>query len=170
VRARLGAISCLAAIAVADYVIHRKDPSWFEIGPLDHTAHLATAALLLPPGKSLGWAASFMAGSLLPDLDHVPLAFQDPEVGDPRPRSHSLLSLGPAALGSTSTALGMLAHFARDIGVEPGLPLFWPLSGRHLKLPYAAYAAGITALATLRAARGSAAPAGATSAAATGSA
>jgi LexA-binding, inner membrane-associated putative hydrolase len=156
------ALACVGTIAVADYLIHRRGPSWFQIGPLDHAAHVATAALLLPSRKPRPWAINFMAGSLLPDLDHVPLAFQDPEVGDPRPRSHSLLSLAPAALGSHSTALGMLAHFARDICLEPGLPLLWPLSGRQLKFPYGVYATAVTGLAALRAARDSEVPAAAT--------
>jgi hypothetical protein len=144
------ALGCLATIAVADYVIHRKDPSWFAIGPLDHAAHLATAALLLPRGRSRAWKASFLAGAILPDLDHVPLAFQDPEPGDPRPRSHSLLSVAPAAAGSRSTAAGMLTHFARDLALEPGLPLLWPLRQRALRVPYAAYAAVTVAAALLR--------------------
>lgn len=161
------AVACIATIAVADHVIHRKAPSWFAVGPLDHAAHLATAALLIPPGRSRGWALSFMAGSLLPDIDHVRLAFQDPVVGDPRPRSHALLSVAPVALGSTPTALGMLAHFARDISVEPGLPLLWPLSERHLKLPYGAYAGALSVIAALRSRSDSGAGAGARAAAAT---
>lgn len=151
-------------------MIHRKEPSWFAIGPFDHAAHVATAALLLPRGRSRGWSVSFLAGSLLPDVDHVPLAFQDPNAGDPRPRSHSLLSLGPAALGSWPTALGMLAHFARDIAAAPGLPLLWPLSGRQLKVPYVYYAAVVIALAARSRRPDSAARADATSAPATGSA
>jgi hypothetical protein len=131
------ALACLATIAAADYVIHRKDPGWFAIGPMDHAAHLATAALLLPRGRPAAWRVSFMAGSLLPDIDHVPLAFQDPEVGDPRPRTHHLIALGPALLGSRSTAGGMATHYARDLALEPGVPF---LGGRHLRIPYAGYA------------------------------
>ncbi len=156
------ALACVATVAVADYVIHRRDLSWFQTGPLDHAAHLATTALLIPPGKSRPWVTSFLVGSVLPDLDHVPLAVQGPEVGDPRPRSHSLLSLAPAALGSPATALGMLTHYARDAALEPGLPLLWPLTGRHVRVPYGVYAAAIIVLAASRAAPGSKAPAGAT--------
>jgi hypothetical protein len=134
-------------IAAADYVIHRREPSWFAIGPLDHAAHLATALLLLPPGWPRPRQASFMAGSLLPDVDHVPLAFQDPEAGDPRPRTHSLIALGPALLGSRSTAAGMAAHYVRDLALEPGVPF---LGGRHLKAPYAAYALLVAAAAYWR--------------------
>ena len=141
------ALGCLATIAAADYVIQRKDPSWFATGPLDHAAHLATAALLMPRGRSRGWRASFMAGSLLPDIDHVPLAFMNPERGDPRPRSHSVLALGPVLLGSRSTAAGMATHYARDLALDPGVPL---LGGRHLRAPYLAYAVLILATAYSR--------------------
>lgn len=149
------AFASLGAIAIADCVIHRRSPSWFAIGPLDHAAHLATAALLLPRGRSLGWTVSFMAGSLLPDLDHVPLAFRDPKPGDPRPPSHSLLSVAPAAAASRATAAGMLAHLARDLALAPGAPVLWPLSSRQLRVPYAVYAAAVTALAARALLRGS---------------
>jgi hypothetical protein len=130
-------LTCIATIAAADYVIHRKDPSWFAVGPLDHAAHLATAALLLPRGRSRGWKVSFVAGSLLPDIDHVPLAFQDPEPGDPRPPTHSMLALGPALLGSPATAAGMATHYLRDLALGPGVPAF---GGKHIRFPYGAYA------------------------------
>jgi len=161
------ALGCLATIAVADYVIHKKNPSWFAIGPIDHLAHLATAALLIDPSKRpRGWTASYLAGSILPDLDHVPLAFQDPTRGDPRPRSHSLLSVGPAAARSRSTAAGMLVHFARDLALDPGVPLFWPLRSGTVHVPYAVYAAVLSA-AVLARRRGSESPAGARSGATT---
>jgi hypothetical protein len=144
------ALSCLGVVAAADYVIHRKDPSWFAIGPLDHAAHLATAALLIDLRKRpRGWTASYLAGSILPDLDHVPLAFQDPTPGDPRPRSHSLLAIAPAAAGSRATAAGMVAHFARDLALDPGVPLLWPLRRGTLRVPYVTYAAALIAAALL---------------------
>lgn len=161
------ALACLGTIAVADYVIHHKEPGWFAIGPLDHAAHLATALLLMPPGRPREWQISYMAGALLPDVDHVPLAFQDPKPGDPRPPTHSLVSLGPAVIGSRACAAGMAAHYARDLALDPGVPF---LGGRHLRVPYGVYAAGVTALALLRAARDSGAPAAASSGPATGSA
>ena len=154
-RARL-ALACLGVVAAADYVIQRRGPTWFQIGPLDHAAHLATAALLMPPGRPRGWAVSFMAGALLPDIDHVPLAFRDPEVGDPRPRTHSLIALGPALLGSRSTAAGMATHYVRDLAMEPGVPL---LGGRHLRGPYGAYALLLLAAAYSRSRPSESAPA-----------
>jgi hypothetical protein len=131
------ALACIATVAVADYVIHRTNPSWFALGPFDHAAHVATAALFMPQDRPAGWKAGYLAGSLLPDVDHVPVALRDPEPGQPRPRTHSFLSLGPALLGSPAVAAGMATHYLRDLSLEPGVPFF---GGRHLRLPYAAYA------------------------------
>jgi hypothetical protein len=143
VRARL-AIGCLATVAVADYVIERVELPWLAIGLFDEPAHLATGWLLG------GSDPLFLAGSLLPDVDHVPLAFQDPQPGDPRPKTHSLCAAAVTALFSRRLAAGMLAHFARDLAVQPGVPLLWPLTGRELRIPYAAYAAALVAAAALR--------------------
>ena len=149
------AFLCLATIAVADHVIHSKGPSWFAVGPLDHAAHLATAGLIaLNLERPPGWMASFLAGSLVPDVDHVPLAFQDPQPGDPRPRTHSLLSAVPVAVGSRATAAGVLAHFVRDLALAPGVPLLWPLWRKPLRIPYAAYVGALSALAGLVLRRG----------------
>lgn len=150
------ALACLAVVAAADYVIHRRDPSWFAIGPLDHAAHVATAALLLPSGRSRGWRANYFIGSLAPDIDHVPMAFGDPHAGDPRPATHSVMSMGPALVGAPSVAAGMAAHYVRDLALEPGVPL---LGGRHLKVPYGAYALLLLASAYSRSRSWRAAPA-----------
>jgi LexA-binding, inner membrane-associated putative hydrolase len=143
VRARL-AIGCLGTVAVADYVIERVDLPWLAVGLFDEPAHLATGCLLGGPDPL------FLAGSLLPDLDHVPLAFRDPKPGDPRPKTHSLCAAALTALVSRRLAAGVLAHFARDLAVQPGVPLLWPLTGRQLRIPYACYAAALVASAALR--------------------
>jgi hypothetical protein len=163
VRAR-SAIACLATIAVADRVILRHTPRWHAIVLFDHPAHVATAILLG------GTDPVYLAGSLAPDIDHIPAAFGSPQAGDPRPKTHSLC--GPLAVApfSPRLAAGMLAHFVRDLALDPGVPLLWPLSKRSFRLPYAAYAAALIATAAWRAGPGSAAPRGATSAPATGSA
>jgi inner membrane protein len=143
VRSR-AALACLATIAVADYVIRRRTPRWIVIGLLDHPAHVATAMLLRPR-----WNREYLAGSLLPDLDHIPLALQriHPSPGDPRPMSHCLLAVAPVAAVSQSAAAGMLAHFARDLAIGTGVPLLWPATERHFRLPYPLYLAGCFLLA-----------------------
>jgi hypothetical protein len=150
------ALAALATIAVADYVIHRRKPRWIVAGMFDEPAHVATALLLRRRPN-----AAYLAGSLLPDLDHVPLALQPvhPEMNDPRPVTHCLLTVAPVALLSRDAAMGMLAHFTRDLGVGTGVPLLWPLSRSSVKLPYLAYAVLVLASAYSRSRPSRAAPA-----------
>ena len=145
-------LACVAVIAFADYVIKRRRPSWFQVGLVDEPAHMATA-ILLHPGRP---SVAYLVGSVLPDLDHVPLAFRKPEVGSARPRTHSLYVVAPAALVSRELAAGMLAHFVRDLAGKPGVPL---LSSRRLQVPYAAYAVLVLAAAYSRSRPWRAAPA-----------
>jgi membrane-bound metal-dependent hydrolase YbcI (DUF457 family) len=153
------ALGCLATVAAADYTLHRRKPRWLLIGLFDHPAHLATAGLVIlnsqrrPPR----WTAAFLVGSLLPDLDHVPLVLreQHPTADDPRPVSHCLLAVAPLAAAAAATqserlhgaACGMVAHYARDLGVGSGVPLLWPATSRSVRVPYGVYAAACVALA-----------------------
>jgi hypothetical protein len=141
---RRTALACLATIAVADYVIQRRPPRWILVALFDHPAHVATAMLIHPSG-----GAAYLAGSLLPDLDHVPLALRPvhPSLDDPRPVSHCLLATVPVAALNRAAAAGMLAHFARDVGVGTGVPLLWPATRRSIRVPYLVYAAGCVLLA-----------------------
>jgi membrane-bound metal-dependent hydrolase YbcI (DUF457 family) len=153
------AISCLATIAAADYTLHRRKPPWLLIGLFDHPAHLATAALLAlgAPARPRRWTVAFLAGALLPDVDHIPLALRDqhPSPDDPRPVSHCLLAVAPVAAlaGITQSerlhgaASGMIAHYARDLGVGSGVPLLWPATRRSMRVPYALYAGACLVLA-----------------------
>jgi membrane-bound metal-dependent hydrolase YbcI (DUF457 family) len=155
------ALGCLATIAAADLVLHRTKPPWITLGFFDHPAHLATAGLIalnLAP-RSSKWAKAFMAGALLPDVDHVPLALKRPHPapGDSRPISHCLLTIAPVAALASATrserlqgvAGGMAAHYLRDLGVGTGVALLWPVSRRSFRLPYRVYAGGCVALCVL---------------------
>ena len=120
---------------------------------------MATAALVVlnaqrrPPR----WTVAFLVGSLLPDLDHVPLVLreQHPTADDPRPVTHCLLAVAPlaAAAGATQSerlhgaACGMVANYARDLGVGSGVPLLWPATNRSLRVPYSVYVVSCVALA-----------------------
>jgi inner membrane protein len=157
------ALACLATVAAADWTIRTRRPRWILVGLLDEPAHLATAGLVLVnlTPRSTEWAVGFMAGAALPDLDHVPLALSriHPSVDDPRPVTHGLLAVsplaaaalllrpGPAKDAAAGAAFGTLAHFARDLAVGTGVALFQPFTPRNVKVPYALYAAGLTALA-----------------------
>jgi hypothetical protein len=149
-------LAALATIAVADYVIHRRTPRWIVVGMFDHPAHVATAVLL-----NRNPTPAYLAGSLLPDIDHIPLALRlvHPNPGDPRPVTHCLLTVAPVAALNRDAAKGMLAHYVRDLGVGTGVPLLWPLTRRSLKLPYVAYAVLVLATAYSRSRPSRAAPA-----------
>src|SRR5215212_6849873 len=72
---------------------------WFAIGLFDEPAHLATGYLLG------GSDPVFLAGSVLPDVDHIPLVFEDPTPGDPRPEcSPTSPAISPLAPVSRSSA------------------------------------------------------------------
>jgi membrane-bound metal-dependent hydrolase YbcI (DUF457 family) len=155
------ALGCLATVGVADGVLHRARLPWIVQGLLDHPAHLATAGLIAlnSPARPRRWTVSFLAGALLPDVDHIRLALRPPhpEPGDRRPFSHCLLTIVPVAALASATqserlhgaASGMVAHYVRDLGVGTGVPLFWPVSRRSFRVPYALYAGGCVALAVL---------------------
>ena len=143
------ALGSLAAVAAADWKIHKRRPRWIVVGLFDEPAHLATAALVLVnlPPRSPRWSAGFMAGALLPDLDHVPLALArvHPDIDHPRPITHCLLALAPLAVAGVvargpareyarGAAAGGLAHFARDLAVGTGVTLLRPLSRRSFRV------------------------------------
>lgn len=151
------ALGSLATIAAADWFILRRRPRWILIGLADEPAHLATAVLVLLnlPRRPRREVALVLLGAVAIDADHVPLVLrtQHPEAGDPRPLTHSLLV--PAALAATgqqAAALGVAAHYLRDLASDAGVPAAAPLSDRTITVPYAAYALAMTALA-IRAAR-----------------
>jgi len=146
------ALGAVAGIAAADYVLYRRKPRWIMLGLFDHPAHLATAGLFVlnAPQRPTRWKVAFLVGSVLPDVDHVPLVLRDqhPSPDDPRPVSHCLLAVAPIAAMAAVTqserlhgmAAGMTAHFLRDLGVGTGVPLLWPVTRRSVRMPYAAYA------------------------------
>lgn len=160
------ALAALTTVAAVDLVLRLRPPRWILSGALDHPAHLATAALgvLNLPPRSGRWTAGLLAGSLLPDLDHVPLALADrhPSAADPRPATHSIAVVAlPLALARATgsealagVAAGAAAHFARDIATGPGIPLLHPVRRAHLRVPYAVYALALAALAAAAAAGG----------------
>jgi inner membrane protein len=163
-------VGAVAAIGGLDAVISARRWPVPVLAALDWPAHVATAALVLlaaprpPVGRAAGWA---LVGSVAIDLDHVPLYLGlDPVAGpNQRPLSHSLttsalllggsrLARGRARTALSGLATGTLLHFVRDIGTGPGVPLFWPLSRRNLRIPYPTYLAPVAAAALARAVAG----------------
>ena len=156
------ALAAVTTVLAADLTIRHARPPWLLVGVFDEPAHVATAALVLLnlPERSPEWSAGFMAGSVMPDVDHVPLVFSRtlPQVDDPRPVTHGLLALalptliGAAARGplreyARGAAAGGLAHFARDLAVGTGVTLLRPLTRRSFRVPHSLYSAAMVALA-----------------------
>jgi inner membrane protein len=162
--AGLGAIAALDAVRTAR---HWPVP---VVAALDWPAHVTTAALVLAalprrlPPRVAAWA---LAGSVVIDLDHIPLYLGIESlatVHGGRPVTHSLTTAA-ALLGAavpargrarevlTGLGVGVLLHFVRDIGTGPGLPLFWPLHRGNPHIPYAAHFAALAAAAAVPALR-----------------
>ncbi len=158
---RLLAAASVAVIAGADAVIRFRPPRWILIAAFDHPAHLATAALIAlnAPPRSRSWHAGFMAGALLPDADHVPLALAEEKPGmmDSRPSTHCAAATVPLfvlarATGSdviSGAAWGTVTHLVRDIAVGPGVPLWSPVRRHDVRVPYPLYATALLALALI---------------------
>jgi inner membrane protein len=139
------------------------------VAVLDEPAHLATALLLLAaflPGRAVALAPWALAGSVLIDLDHVPLylwgALADADGS--RPVTHSLATVavllvaGALARGRWRVALvgfglGVALHLARDLATGPGVPLLWPLDPTITLLPYRSYVLVLAVVAALASAR-----------------
>ena len=144
-------------ILVIDGTLGREQRGLFVTAVTDETAHLLTTLVLVG-----GWAArlppSFvagaLAGSVVIDLDHLPLVLGSDLLTETtaRPLTHCLLvAAAPAtlslAVGPTARqallgiSAGLLAHFVRDAASSPaGVPLLWPLSPFGFTMPYTVYA------------------------------
>jgi len=155
-----GMAAAAAIVAAVDVPLAISGPRpWPVLGPLDESAHVATAALLLGGGVVLApprFLVGVVLGAVAIDVDHLLLLVGSDAItaGTPRPYSHSLpLVLGALALAAPPTrarlvflgiAAGLVAHLLRDM-VTGGLPLLWPLSGISVVVPYEAYAAALGA-------------------------
>jgi inner membrane protein len=112
----------------------------------DESAHIATTLCLLSlirPQRPRDFFAGAIVGSVALDVDHLPLyaMYEEPTA---RPVSHSLV---PVALVAGVTArsagrrrgflqgmsFGLASHLFRDL-LTGGAPLFWPLSGRGVRI------------------------------------
>ncbi|MCW2817344.1 MAG: rane-bound metal-dependent hydrolase [Marmoricola sp.] len=123
-------------------------------GLTDEAAHLATATVVLLAvvathdlRRLRRGLVAVLAGSVLIDVDHVPLYAGLRGVADGgRPFSHSpvtvvvllaaaaaLPRLRPVLLG---LAAGVVLHFVRDVATGPGLPLGWPVTTASVRVPY----------------------------------
>jgi membrane-bound metal-dependent hydrolase YbcI (DUF457 family) len=137
---------------------------WF--GLVDEPAHLATTGLALLALAAIAgqrpaacFACAALAASVAIDLDHLPgyLGWDVLAGGAGRPYPHGLLTVavllgsGLAARGRyrlvlLGFAFGLIAHLLRDSATGPGVALLWPLEGRAVAMPYAAYVGALVAM------------------------
>jgi inner membrane protein len=173
-RALLEPVLALAAVCLLD-AVHVARPWPVPVaGLLDEPAHLLTAWLILRAvvGPRLGgrWSGMLpwaLAGSVLLDLDHLPIYLWSAPIALPgsRPVTHSIATLavllGVAAVTRRRTrtaalglCVGVALHLVRDVATGPGIPLLWPIDQSDVRLPYGIYLAAlgaVTAVAVLRA-------------------
>lgn len=154
-------------VLFADRILGRREVALLVGGALDETAHEATTALLLA-GVGAPRDAAFRAGAALGsvalDADHVPHLFGRPITGteSERPFTHSfpafVLAVAAVALAGGErrrAALGFLcglaSHVFRDLAsASGGVPLWWPLSGRDVRIPRWLYVGALAVLLSTR--------------------
>ncbi|SNR77188.1 metal-dependent hydrolase [Blastococcus mobilis] len=167
--APLGPVAAVAVICALDAVQAARSWAVPVVGVLDEPAHLLTAWVLLaalPFGRPRGWLPWALAGSVLIDVDHLPLYLGSADVAAAggRPFSHSSATLavlaliaggarGRARIALLGLATGVTLHLVRDLATGPGVPLFWPLRQTSVEVPYGAYLVVLVAAAALAAAR-----------------
>ena len=146
-----------ALVVLIDAVSDATHPSVLVLGLLDESAHLATSWIVLAaflPRRARRLFPWALVGSVVIDVDHVPLYLWDALAAAPgaRPVTHSLLTVAVLALAGVAVgtrsrlrapllglALGVALHLVRDVGTGPGVPLLWPAGPATLVVPYAAY-------------------------------
>lgn len=146
---------CAAILVAADWSYRQVGDSFFPGGPLDETAHVITALLLLqtlPQRWRAPIALPALIASVAIDLDHVPqyLGYYFFTQGTPRPYTHSLLTIAVLILIATiirrhrllflGLAVGVSLHFFRDMAEGGnGVALLWPLTDRAFSYPHDTY-------------------------------
>ena len=129
-------------------------------GIADETAHLSTMVIFLlafPVFRNPGFVVGCLAGSVLIDLDHVPLYLGSNLMTEEtnRPFTHGFLTVGIVLVMSLvarepwrsigfGLIAGLAAHFLRDMATSTaGVPLLWPLEATGFLLPYPLYATAL---------------------------
>jgi inner membrane protein len=148
-------VAAVVGLGLADWAFRLAGDSFFPGGPLDETAHLLTALIVL---WALGRRACdrflipALVASVAIDLDHVPgqLGHYFLTRGTSRPYTHSLLSVVVVLAVSVlwrsrrdvmlGIAIGLAIHFWRDMAEgDAGVALLWPFSDHSFRLAHAVY-------------------------------
>ena len=147
------------------FVALNTDQFWS--GPVDWTAHIGTAVLILNLFP-LAWRRAILPtallGSFLIDLDHIPqfLGADFLTEGTPRPYTHSLTTPIVVCLAGVLICLwhrragtlvigfgvGVVLHLFRDLAEIPsaGVSLLWPATKHAYSYPHRLYLGLIGAL------------------------
>lgn len=151
----LGALA-IAAIVGIDAWLDAGPRTLLQEGFADETGHLLTTAIMLAaltPFASRRFVLGALLGSVLIDLDHLPLILGSDllTASTNRPFPHALLTIAIVLLLSSAprlrefalgAAVGLASHFLRDMATSTaGVPLLWPLRSTGVVIPYAAYLA-----------------------------
>jgi inner membrane protein len=161
--------SSLVLIGLLDLLGETRQWSVPVTGLLDEPAHVLTAALLLAaflPVSASAVVPWVLAGAVLIDLDHIPLYLWGALASDQygRPVSHSaatvvlLACAGAFSRGGLRRALlglslGVAMHLVRDLGTDPGVPLWWPIGQHSVLVPYPIYFCTMVVVAGIAAGR-----------------
>jgi inner membrane protein len=158
----------LALIGLCDHVLTHGALSVRAQAPLDETGHASTAALILlalAPRLSRRFVVAVLLGSVLIDVDHMPmvLGYAPLTPNAHRPYTHSLSTV--AALLALSLlirpdasrigiafACGIALHFTRDVATNY-VPLLWPMSSHEVAIAYAWYVVIVASAAIVAACR-----------------
>ena len=161
---RVVALAALWILALHPVLTQLRLPV-LVLGPVDWSAHLATALLLvanLPRPADGRIVLAALVASMALDHDHIPHMVGAGWLteGTPRPYPHSLatvviafalaarLPAGAPRAVAVGVAGGVMAHLTRDVATGDGVALLWPLTDRAVRVPFWAYAAAVAALAT----------------------
>jgi inner membrane protein len=157
----LAPVAAVAVVVLVDAALTARSWSAPAEALLDESAHLLTAWLFLAAAgvRRRAVVLAVLAGSVLIDLDHVPLYLGVHGVapGGGRPVVHSLLTAAVLLLVSlawrrraaslVALAAGVCLHLVRDVATGPGVPALWPLVTDSLRVPHPVYLAGLGAVA-----------------------
>jgi inner membrane protein len=152
----------LVLILVIDRWLLGEAHTLLATGIADETAHLSTMVILLlafPMLRNTGFIAGCLAGSVMIDLDHIPLYLGSNVLTEAtnRPFTHGFLTMGivlaiamvagqPWRSIGLGLVAGLAAHFLRDMGTSTaGVPLLWPITDTGFLLPYPLYIAVLAA-------------------------
>jgi membrane-bound metal-dependent hydrolase YbcI (DUF457 family) len=147
----------LIPILAIDLYFELFTPGWFVIAILDETAHILTSFIFLIIASQWvnRWIVlSVLAGTILIDVDHIPLLLSTTDFSsiENRPVTHSVLPVlllilplafrrcrdGVTGYVFLGLVAGVVIHLFRDLATG-GIPLLWPFASGTFEIRYFVY-------------------------------